>query len=176
MLLKLLLGQLKGSDHALANICDKLGLHYSLRLLYHRIVEPLLNLIATNRLEVDAEMMPDYEESLSKDYLQQALEGLTIKEVEGVILVGEWHKSDLRLLDDNRYGLWLRAFYRNLATEVLEITPMKSSMDIRTLFLTCRSEAEFSYFYSTASAIWNLHCLPVMANHIPMFHLIVGAQ
>ena len=149
-LLEPLLGQLKGSDRALADVCDELGLRYSLRLLYCGIVEPPLNLIATNELEVDAEMMPDYEESLSEDYLRQALEGLTIEEVEGIILVGGRHKFDPRLLDDDRYGMWLRAFYRNPATEVLEITPMKSSVDIKTSFMTYGNEAEFEYFYGTA--------------------------
>ncbi|KAI9571699.1 hypothetical protein HD554DRAFT_2016574 [Boletus coccyginus] len=141
-LLEPLLGQLKGSDRALADVCDELGLRYSLRLLYRGIVEPSINLIATNELEVDAELMPDYEETYSENYLQQALEGLTIEEVEGVILP--------RLLGENCYSPWLRAFYKDPATEVLEITPMKSSVDIKTSFMTYGNEAEFEYFYGTA--------------------------
>jgi hypothetical protein len=36
-----LLGQLKGSDRTLANVCDALGLRYSLRLLYGGGVDPI---------------------------------------------------------------------------------------------------------------------------------------
>ena len=146
-----LMGQLKGSDRALADVCDELGLRYSLRLLYRGITDPCLNLIATEELEVDEARM-DYESS-STAYLEQALEGLTIEQVEGVILVGGRHGFEPKILEDYNYygyGPWLKAIYRNPVTEVLEITPMKSSVDTKTSFMAYGNEAELEYFYGTA--------------------------
>ena len=148
-LLDNLLDQLKGSDRALADVCDELGLRYSLRLFYRGITNPWVNLITTGELDVDERRM-DYESS-SMQYLEQALGGLTIEEVEGVALVGGRYKFDPRLLaDDYGYAPWLNPFYRTPVREVLEITPMKSSVDIKTSFMAYGNQAELDYFYGTA--------------------------
>jgi hypothetical protein len=146
-----LLAQLKGSDRALADVCNELGFRYSLRLLYRGVTDEQVNLITTDELDVDDRMVED--ESPSREYLRYALEGLTIEEVEGVILVGGGYKFDPRLLeDDDYYGYasWLPPFYKSPITEVLEITPMKSSVDTMTSFMTYGNQAELDYFYGTA--------------------------
>ena len=147
--LKPLLGQLKGSDRALADVCDELGLRYSLRLFYRRIVDRRLNLITTKELDVDGLGM--YEPT-SCQYLEHALEGLTIEKVEGVVLVGGQHPFEPRLLeDDDYYGYgFLKPFYRTPITEVLEITPMKSSVDFSASFMAYGNQAELEFFYGTA--------------------------
>jgi hypothetical protein len=53
-----LLAQLKGSDRALADACDELGLRYSLRFLYREISNLNLNLISTEELDVFEETVP----------------------------------------------------------------------------------------------------------------------
>ena len=148
-LLDPLLGQLKGSDRALADVCDELGLRYSFRLFYRGITDSQVNLITTKELDVDGRRM-DYESS-SSDYLQQALEGLTNEQVEGVTLLGG-RKFDLRVLeDDDYYGYSrLKPFYRDPVTEVLEITSMESSVDVKTPFMAYGNEAELAYFYGAA--------------------------
>jgi hypothetical protein len=151
-----LLGQLKGSDCTLADVCNELGLRYSLRLLYREITEPMLNFITTKELDVGegtyevTELVPDL-------YLRKSLKRLSIEQVEGVILVGLGgrRKFDPRILgDDDHYGYyspWLRSFYRTPITEVLEITPMKSSVDVKTSpFIVYGNEAEVEHFYGTA--------------------------
>ena len=149
-LLDLLLGQLKGSDRALADVCDELGLRYTLRLFYRGITSSNFNLITTNELEVNnagggVDGEPEY-----SDFLQQALSGLTIEQVEGVLLAGGQHKFDPRVLDRDYGYSWLKPFHRTPITEVLEITPMKSSVDVKTPFMTYGNEAELNYFYGSA--------------------------
>ena len=147
-LLGQLLDQLKGSDRALADVCDELGLRYTLRLFYRGITNPHFNLITTNELDVDEGMM-GYDYS-SSDYLRQALDGLTIEQVEGVFLAVGRHKFDPGFLEDDYGYSWLKSFYRTPITEVLEITPMKSSIDVKTPFMTYGNEAELDYFYGAA--------------------------
>jgi hypothetical protein len=145
-----LLAQLKGSDRALADVCDELGLRYSLRLLYRRITHERVHLIATKELQVDMDdKRLDGEES--SDFLRQACEGLSIEQVEGVILVGSRYKFDPRIFDDDYGGYtWLRPFYRTPVPEVLEITPMKSSVNFKTSFMAYGNQAELEHFYGTA--------------------------
>ena len=144
-----LLAQLKGSDRALADVCDSLGLRYSLRLLYRGIIDPRLNLISTNEFYIDRTTLFGFEPA-SEGYLQQVLEGLTIEQAEGIILVGGQHEFDASLLEDDWYSEWLGSYFRNPVTEVLEITPMKSSVDIKTSYMAYGNEAEWGYFYGTA--------------------------
>jgi len=150
-LLDPLLDQLKGSDRGLADVCDELGLRYSLRLFYRGITDSQVNLIATKELDVNESRM-DYESS-SNRYLEKALNGLAIEQVEGIALVGGQHKLDPRFLeDDDYYGYasWLTSFYKTPITEVLEIAPMESSVNIKTSFMAYRIQAELDYFYGTA--------------------------
>ena len=142
-LLDPLLAQLKGLDRALADVCDELGLRYSLKLLYRDIADDRVNLITDDELDLDKGWV-DYE-SPSREYLRQALEGLTIDDAEGVSIVGE--DFDPGVLDDEE---WLAPFYRNPITEVLEITQMKSSVDVENPFITYGNEATLDYFYGTA--------------------------
>jgi len=74
-LLKLLLGQLKGIDCMLANVCDKLGLRHSLRLLYHEIADPCLNLITTKEFDPSRNEEAMNYESTPEDYLWGSLVG-----------------------------------------------------------------------------------------------------
>jgi hypothetical protein len=145
-LLDPLSSQLKGSDRALADLCHQLGLRYYFRLFYREITDAHVNLIATKELDVDGGNM--HYESQSSDYLRQALDGLTNEQVEGVVFFGG-HKIDSRTLEDYGYS-WLNPFYRAPVTEVLEITPMKSSVDVKTPFLAYGNESELDYFYGTA--------------------------
>ena len=89
--LDLLLAQLKGSDRALADVCDELSLRYSLRLLYRGITDEQVNLITTEELEVDVDKYRVEYDTLSRHFLRDALEELTIKEAERVIFVGGPH-------------------------------------------------------------------------------------
>jgi hypothetical protein len=150
-LLDPLLDQLKGSDRGLADVCDELGLRYSLRLFYRGITDSQVNLITTGELDVDARGV--YESS-SRDHLLQALDGLTIEQVEGIVLVGgECEPSLLEGDEDDDYYYghsWLKPFYKTPITEVLEITPMKSSVDVKTSFMAYGNQAELDYFYGTA--------------------------
>ena len=139
-LIEPLLGQLKGSDRGLADVCDALGLRYSLKLFYREICGEL-NFITTE--ELDTEEMDANTES--EDYLLQALEGLCIEDVEGVVLVGQQYA--LNLTDRET----LRSFYKDPVTEVLEITPMKSSVNIQSFpIIAFGNQAELEYFYGTA--------------------------
>ena len=143
-------GQLKGSDRALADVCDALGLRYSLRLLYRGVLNRLLNLITTDELQFDIDDTATELEDTPEECLGQALEGLTIEQVEGVVLVGG-HAFQPRILeDDYPYGLCLRSFYKKPITEVLEITPMKSSVNIKTSYMAQDLGPEWGYFCGTA--------------------------
>ena len=143
-LLDNLLGQLKGSDRALADVCDELDLSYTLRFFYREITGPEVNLITTCELEADERGMDQ-----STQYLEDALRGLSIEEAEGVILVGGG-QFDGSFLRDDWYSSWLNPFYSTPVTEVLEITPMKSSVDTTTSFVTYGNEPELDCFYGTA--------------------------
>ena len=165
-----LLGQLKGSDRALANVCDALGLRYSLRLLYRGFFDQQLSLITTNELDLKDNDDVDLEDSTAELYLMRALRGLSIEQVEGIDLIGTPWRFDPELFDQDYqmdlYGqpLWgkpengeyvdfastLRRFVREPVTQVLEITPMTSSVDIRSSVLTYGNEAEMKFFYGTA--------------------------
>ena len=185
-LLELLLGQLKGMDRVLANVCDELGLRYSLRLLYREVTDPGLNLITTEELDASKYEEFMYDEPSSEDFLRRAIKGRTIKQIEGVILVGpsgepgrkpefleddsmeddDLEDDDLKVDDskgddseddsmeggDDDFSLVtrLRRLYRNPVTEVLEVTPMKSSVDVKTPYMVYGNDAELSYFYGTA--------------------------
>ena len=148
-----LLGQLKGSDRALADVCDELGLRYSLRLFYRKIIEETFNLITTKELDVEDGHVYTFD-STSSQHLKEALEGLTIEEVEGVTLIGAERPFDPRFLDedDEDYGYcsFLKPLHRTPVTEVLEITRMQSSVDFSTPFMTYGNQAELEYFYGTA--------------------------
>ena len=147
-LLDQLPGQLKGSDRALADVCDELGLRYSLKLVYPTITDRRLNLMTTKELDVDAGRLDM--ESSSRDYLCQALEGLTIEQVEGFVLVGARYKFDPKILDSYGYKPWLSPFYRDPVAEVLEITSLKSSVNVKTPFMAYGNQAELDWFYGTA--------------------------
>ncbi|KAF8133330.1 hypothetical protein EV363DRAFT_52245 [Boletus edulis] len=145
-----LLDQLKGSDCSLANVCEELGLRYSLRLLYREITDEWINLISTEEFDVDRDDMPYGDFDLnSKRYLEEALDELTIDEVEGIEFVGGMHPFDPQLLDDS-WQQFLKPFYRTPVTPVLEVTPMKSSVDFKSSFMVYGNEAEMDYFYGTA--------------------------
>ena len=147
-LLDQLPGQLKGSDRALADVCDELGLRYSLKLVYPTITDRRLNLMTTKELDVDAGRLDM--ESSSRDYLCQALEGLTIEQIEGFVLVGARYKFDPKILDSYGYKPWLSPFYRDPVAEVLEITSLKSSVNVKTPFMAYGNQAELDWFYGTA--------------------------
>ncbi|KAG6375282.1 hypothetical protein JVT61DRAFT_3504 [Boletus reticuloceps] len=174
-LLELLLGQLKGSDRVLADVCDALGLRYSLRLLYRGIVDQQLNLITTNELDVKHDPAVLVEDSTDKFHIMRALRGLGIEQVEGVDLIGSPWKFDPSLFEwdetvDNvgspvfpdpesgkiREGCldWvstLRRIVREPVTQVLEVTPMASeSVAINSPILRYGNEATLDFFYGTA--------------------------
>ena len=154
--------QLKGSDRALADVCDELSLRYSLRLFYRGITDPRVNLITTHELDADGGGL-EYGSS-SGDYLRQTLNGLTIEQVEGIVLVGDEFEprlfehddddDDVDVdVDDYRDGYsWLKPFYTDPVTEVLEITPMKSSVEVKSPFLSMAygNQEELDCFYGTA--------------------------
>ncbi|KAF8430423.1 hypothetical protein L210DRAFT_3488248 [Boletus edulis BED1] len=110
-LLELLLGQLKGSDRALADVCDALGLRYSLRLLYRGIVDQQLNLITTNELDVKHDPSVLVENSTDKFHIMRALRGLGIEQVEGVDLIGSPWKFDPGYLSGMRQSITLDRQY-----------------------------------------------------------------
>ena len=68
--------QLKGSDCALANEGDTLGLRYSLRLLYRGFVDQRLNLITTNELDLKDNNELALHDSMAELYLLLALREL----------------------------------------------------------------------------------------------------
>ncbi|KAF8133299.1 hypothetical protein EV363DRAFT_1162239 [Boletus edulis] len=150
-----LLGQLKGSDRALADVCDELGLRYDLRLLYRKLMDPRINLITTKEIDVPYRGTEDEDHS-AQEYLQETLKGLTIDQVEGIEFVGGQYPFDPNLFrsQDGFYHYetfpWLKAFYKTPITQVLEITPMKSSVKFMTSFMVYGNQAEMDYFYGTA--------------------------
>jgi len=159
-LLELLLGQLKGMDRMLANVCDELGLRYSLRLLYREVTDPGLNLITTEELDV-SKYDEIYDDPSGEDFLRRAFVGLNIEQIEGVILVGQPGKLGRKpeileddSIEDDDFGYEFKTklgiFYRDPVTEVLEVTPMKSSVDVKTSYMTYGNDAEMSFFYGTA--------------------------
>ncbi|KAI9453174.1 hypothetical protein HD554DRAFT_2179589 [Boletus coccyginus] len=131
-------------------------------LLYRGITGPSLNLITTEELDVSKYEYADiYGNPSDEDFLRRALVGLNIEQIEGVILVGQPGKlgrkpeileDDSMEDDDSESELKtsLRMFYRNPITEVLEVTPMKSSVDVKSSFMTYGNDAEMSFFYGTA--------------------------
>ncbi|KAG6375301.1 hypothetical protein JVT61DRAFT_3526 [Boletus reticuloceps] len=166
---------LKGSDRALADVCDALGLRFSLRLLYRGIVDQQLNLITTNELDVKHDPAVLVEDSTDKFHIMRALRGLGIEQVEGVDLIGSPWKFDPSLFEwdervDNvgspvfpdpesskiREGCldWvstLRRIVREPVTQVLEVTPMASeSVDINSPILRYGNQATLDFFYGTA--------------------------
>ncbi|KAF8547430.1 hypothetical protein OG21DRAFT_1450308 [Imleria badia] len=145
-----LLAQLKGSDRALADVCDELGLPYSLRLIYPRITDDQVNFITTEELDVDPDKM-DYESS-SNDFLRQALEGLTIEQAEGVHLIGARWTFDPKILeiDEHGYSSGLAPYFRTPITEVMGITRIHSSVKVQTSFMAYGNESELDCFYGTA--------------------------
>ena len=156
-LLDPVMAQLRGSDRALAEVCDALGLRYSLRLLYRNIGGTELNFLTTEALDVGDAL---YYDATVSNYLQQAFEGLTTNEVEGVMLVGERHQPC------PLEGEWfVRQFYRTPATEILELTPMMSSVDAKSPFMTFDyEEANMDYFYGTACMVITLE--PPASRHL----------
>ena len=151
-LLDQLLGQLKGSDRVLADVCDELGLRYYLRLLYRGILDPRINLITSSELDV---VEVEDSEAGSFEYLREALEGLTIEQVEGIYLVGGTYsvnrsEMDKLFFSESCDAPWLAPFYKDPIAQVLEITPMKSSVDIKSTFMTYGNESELEHFYGTA--------------------------
>ena len=139
-----LLGQLKGSDRALADTCDALGLRYSIRLLYRDICHNGINLLTTKELNVE-----DIGYGLDApyhEYLYDALRGLTGEQVEGFFFVGE---EDMEYLEDHSED-FVNKFYKKPVTGVLEVTKMSSTVDIESAVMTWGNEAEVGYFYGTA--------------------------
>ena len=141
------MGQLKGSDRALVDVCDELGLDYSLRFLYRDIGWSGLNFITTNELDIN-NPTEYYDEGSCYDYLRSALKGFTIGQAEGVIFVGE--RNDESVFSEEDGEEWLEKFYENPITEVLEITPMKSSLQTSTSYISYGNEADLVYFYGSA--------------------------
>ena len=137
--------QLKGSDRALADTCDALGLPYSIRLLYRGICDDYIHLLTTEELDVSEEPL-DMEASFV-DYFADALEGLTQEQVEGVVFVEQPRDPPL-----GDYESWVKLdkFYKNPITNVMEITRMKSSVDIKNAVMTYGNQADLEYFYGTA--------------------------
>ncbi|KAI9458456.1 CHAT domain-containing protein [Boletus coccyginus] len=198
-LLKLLMGQLKGMDRVLANVCDELGLRYSLRLLYREIdMDPRLNLITTEELDASEYEAGLDDEPTSTDFFRRTLKRKTIKQIEGIVFVGQGERGrkpeilEDDIMDDDSEDdkseddkseddkseddkseddKWeddsddsmdhdvfsteslearLRRLYRDPVTEVFEVTPMKSSVHVKTPFMVYGNDAELSYFYGTA--------------------------
>ena len=153
-LLEPVMAQLKGSDRALVDVCDALGLRYSLRLLYREISCPEVNLLTTETL--DAECLRTsrimMEDPSPDDYFRWTLDGLTMNEVEGVAFVGQEYPPDKELVE----GEILKSFYKVPATEVLEITPMQSSVDAESSFITYGNHSELEHFYGTACMVVEL--------------------
>lgn len=137
-LIEPLLGQLKGSDRAL-------GLRYSLKLLYRQLCGTELNLITSEELDVEDALDMD---ASSADYLLQAVEGLTIDQVEAVAFAGRPYNPRIVFYEESED--FLQSLYKDPIAEVLEITRMKSSVDIKSPILTYGNEAELAYFYGTA--------------------------
>ena len=180
-LLAPVMAQLKGSDRALADVCDALGLRYSLRLLYRDVGRPQLNLLTTEAIDVDG----TYAESW-RGYLKQALEELEAVTVEGIVLVERGDDWDFHLIeededededmdeededmdeededkeDEDEDGLeegeeFLKPFFKKPATKVLEITPMRSSVDAMSPVMTYGNEPELEHFYGTACMVVEL--------------------
>ncbi|KAG9315448.1 hypothetical protein JVU11DRAFT_3059 [Chiua virens] len=147
-----LLDQLKGSDRALADVCDALNLPYTLRLLYRGMLKWYegLHLITTEELDAP-EGHSMYEDSSSIQQLEQTLKDseLTIEQAEVVELVGNANAFDPVILDPEEETS-LSQFCKNPPTQVMEITRMKSSVDYTSAFMAYGNEAEFGHFYGTA--------------------------
>jgi hypothetical protein len=139
-LLDSLLDQFKGPDQVLADVCEELGLRYSLRLLYER--NPF-NLLTVGQLQGKRSAGMG-----SEDALMEALEDFTIDQVEGVELLG-YRRPPLHLLAEEEYSSSFAPLYRQPPTQVLEIWPM-SSVGIRTPFAVYGNEPWLGEFYGKA--------------------------
>ena len=160
-LLDPVMGQLKGSDRALADVCDVLGLRYSLRLFYREIGGSQLSLLTTEALDVDN---TPYDEVTWEGYLLKAVEGLETNQIESILLVGEEDDSDSIPIEEEFEEEFRELFYKKPATKVLEITPMKSSVDAMSPVMTFGNEAELEYFYGTACMVVELG--PAASRHV----------
>ena len=140
-------GQLKGSDRALADTCDALSLRYSIRLLYRDICSSGANLLTTEELDVSDHLVEEEEPSF-QDYIKDALEGLSHEQVEGVFFVEQSQQRDFDDFPED----FEDEFCKSPVMEILEVTPMKSSVDVRSPVVTTgrRFQAELEYFYGTA--------------------------
>ena len=155
-LLEPVMAQLKGSDGALADVWDALGLRYSLRLLYRDVGRWGLNLLTTEAINVggtDAESWVGY--------LEQALEEMETVKVEGIVLVEQGDYWNSHLIEEVevvlKYGEeFLKPFFKKPATKVLEITQMNSSVDTMSPVATCGNEPDLEYFYGTACMVVEL--------------------
>ncbi|KAG9308471.1 hypothetical protein JVU11DRAFT_11813 [Chiua virens] len=142
-ILNLLLDQLKGCDRALADVCDALGLNYTLRLFYrHVITSPYVSLVTTKELELGDDVTFDDDVS-DVERLEQAV---TSKEAEVVDLIGDIKEFEY----DDEETPQLPSRFRRDPTQVLEVTQMKSSLDFKTMFATYGNEVALEHFYGTA--------------------------
>jgi hypothetical protein len=123
-----LLDQLKGPDQVLADVCDELNLRYSLKLLYQNIAyEGGFNLLTVSKLQGER-----FAEDSIIYILMEALDDLTIDQVEGVEILGRPPLALDKLAEGEEYSFFA-PFYRQPPTQVLEIWPM-SSVGVETPF------------------------------------------
>ena len=114
-----MLDQLKGVDQILTTVCEELGLPHSLTLL-HRYVDQYL--IARSKYTFHLGWGG---RGCSDDFLDGALRGSTIEDVEGVKLIGE--PFDRSIEDPDNYDddmEFLLRFYRHPAMKILKIPNM----------------------------------------------------
>lgn len=160
-LLEPAMAQLKGSDRAFADVCDALGLRYSLRLLYPNLGDARVNLLTTVTLNVSNSLDMDSEEVSWKNYLEEALKGLTIDQAEAIAIIGQ---------PPQMYHSWLynekllEPFCKTPKAELLETTPMKSSVDAMSPVMTYGNQVELEYFYGTACMVIALE--PPASRHL----------
>ena len=149
-LLELLPAQLKGSDRALADVCDELGLRYSLRLLYRGIADETISLLTTKELDVEEDLIEDdFGMSGSEAQLRCALEVIDAEQVERINFVGWPYKPSMSV--DEKQEL-LGPIGGIPATEVLDIMPMKSTVGVKSTFVVpyYGNAPGVDHFYGTA--------------------------
>ncbi|KAF9235657.1 hypothetical protein BU15DRAFT_77778 [Melanogaster broomeanus] len=135
--------ELKGSDQALADVCDKLGLQHSLKL-YYRDVCRDFDLLSDKKLEVrDPTLGMDTE-----GFLMEVLEDFTIDDVEVIEIIG--YQLDLKAVGDGGECNFLARFLRQPATQVLEVVHMRSSVAVDSPFVTYGNMIWMDWFYGSA--------------------------
>ncbi|KAF8553672.1 hypothetical protein OG21DRAFT_1413916 [Imleria badia] len=164
-----LLDKLKGSDAELANVCEELGLPYSLRLLYAQeqdLAWPYFHLLSRMKLNAPAPMdllgdngepllRPGSSDGHNEERLHQllfhAIHRFGPEDVEGVEIIGRQldRIDDLDQTEEGRNYDFMEKYYKDPVPQVLEVKQM-SSVLCETAYACYGNCVYTDRFYATA--------------------------